>query len=154
MPSKTYAADLGCGFGRHTRSLEACGFKVLAIDVLAEALRAVGTARIWPVLANIEAPLPIADEVLGLALAVHCSIHHNLDEIARALAPNGYLVYETFGGHGGNWLDLPRPGELGTKLHPQFEILMLNERRVGPSNSGAMATKLFARKRSHQRTAM
>ena len=84
---------------------------------------------------------------LNLAVAVHFSIHKHLGPIEDALAPGGWLIYETFGGQGMNWIDLPKAGQLQRKLAPQFEFLALDERPVGPKEERSVVARLFARKR-------
>jgi hypothetical protein len=62
-----------------------------------------------------------------------------------SLSRGGYLFVETVGGQGGNHLDLPRAGELRSRLR-DFELLHYTERRVGPDNSNAVSAKVLARK--------
>jgi hypothetical protein len=104
-------------------------------------------SKIHPAIANVEAGLPVKAASLNLALAVHCSIHKHLGPIEDALAPGGWLIYETFGGQGMNWLDLPKAGQLRRKLAPRFEFLVLDERAVGPKKKRSVVVRLFARKR-------
>ena len=81
-------------------------------------------------MADVDAALPLKAAQLDLAVAVHCSIHDNLPAIGAALAPGGFLIYETFGGQGMNWLELPKAGHLKRKLGRGFKLLVLEERRV------------------------
>jgi SAM-dependent methyltransferase len=126
---------------------------VFAIDLDHRALRTLPTGptyerqgRIIPVLADVSSELPLSHEALDLALAVHCSVHDHLSAIEAALAPGGLLIYETFGGQGRNWQELPKGGQLRSTLKSRFEILELHERRVGPAGKGHVAVKVFARK--------
>ena len=151
------AADLGCGYGRHSRLLASLGYTVLAFDLDIRALQTLNApltppsgaaaSKIHPVIANVDADLPVKAASLNLALAVHCSIHKHLGPIKDALAPGGWLIYETFGGQGMNWLDLPKAGQLRRKLAPRFEFLALDERHVGPKEKRSVVVRLFARKR-------
>ena len=102
--------------------------------------------RIFPVMADVDANLPLRAGQLDLAVAVHCSIHDNLAAIDAVLAPGGLLVYETFGGHGENWRQLPKARQLQRKLGRRFELLILEERLVGPANEQSVVVRLFARK--------
>jgi hypothetical protein len=117
------------------------GYTVLALDLDHRALRTLGASssrqfkrsacgRVYPVIANVDEDLPLNAGHLDLALAVHCSIHNNLGAIETALAPGGFLIYETFGGQGMNWLELPKAGQLQRELKHQFELLVLEERRA------------------------
>jgi SAM-dependent methyltransferase len=151
------AADLGCGYGRHSRLLASLGFTVLAFDLDIRALKTLNASltlpsggaqgKIYPLIANVEADLPVKAASLNLAVVVHCSIHKHLGPIKDALAPGGWLIYETFGGQGMNWLDLPKAGQLRRKLAPRFEFLVLDERHVGPKEKRSVVVRLFARKR-------
>jgi SAM-dependent methyltransferase len=152
------AADLGCGYGRHTWLLASMGYTVLAFDLYHRALKAIHASksgpskrgdreRVYPVMANVDGDLPLKAGQLDLALAVHCSIHDNLRTIETALAPGGFLIYESFGGQGMNWLELPNAGQMRRKLRRQFELLVLEERRVGPEEKRAVVVRLFAQKR-------
>jgi SAM-dependent methyltransferase len=96
---------------------------------------------------DVDRDLPLKTEQLDLALAVHCSIHNNLEAIKTALRPGGFLIYETFGGQGMNWQDLPKAGQVQTKLKREFELLTLQERRVGPEEKRSVVVRLLARKR-------
>jgi hypothetical protein len=105
-----------------------------------------GTGQVYPVAADVRTGLPLGSGLLDLALAVHCSIHDNLPAIDRALAPGGFLIYETFGGHGMNWQDLPKGGQVQKRLKRKFDVLVLKERRVGPESERSVVVRLFARK--------
>ncbi len=153
-----FAADLGCGHGRHARLLASSGYTVFALDLHQRSLRALpkrpprkrgpgSSGSIHPIVANVNAALPLRGRSLGLALAVHCSIHHNLPAIEATLAPGGFLIYETFGGRGLNWTELPKAGQLASKLRRRFEILVLEEQPAGPARKRSVVVRLFARKR-------
>jgi SAM-dependent methyltransferase len=150
-----FAADFGAGFGRHARLLASIGYTVLAFDLDRQALKTLRAriarqrnagAQVYPVVANVDTDLPLTAGRLDLALAVHCSIHDNLRAIDAALAPGGFLIYETFGGHGMNWQELPKAGQLQRKLKGQFELLVSQERRVGPAKHRSVVVRLLARK--------
>jgi hypothetical protein len=102
-------------------------------------------------MAEVGGNLPLGTAKLDLALAVHCSIHDNFSAIDAALAPGGFLIYETFGGHGRNWQELPKAGQLQRKLEPRFELVILHERRVGPARPQSVVVRLLARKHQHRR---
>ena len=53
-----------------------------------------------------------------------------------------------FGGHGKNYLDLPKAGQLQGLLSKDFHLPFYRERKVGPADYDAVAVKLFAQKRS------
>ena len=162
IPQKShkFAVDLGCGYGRHARLLASAGYRVFALDLHRQALQALPrrlSARkrgqscwgsIHPIEADVTAALPLRGGSLNLVLAVHCSIHDNLPAIEATLAPGGFLIYETFGDRGMNWVELPTAGELSLKLRRRFEILILEEQPAGPARKRAVMVRLLARKRT------
>src|SRR5476651_2333091 len=134
--SGNFAVDLGCGYGRHAWLLASSGYTVVALDLDRRALRAIpkqqtrklgkaSRGSIHPIVANANGALPLRERSLSLALAVHYSIHDNFLAIEDALMPGGFLIYETFGGGGMNWVELPRAGQLSSKLRRRFEIMIL-----------------------------
>lgn len=151
-----FALDLGCGIGRHARLLQSLGYSVLAIDADPNALqivRRIGTrsklrsaGKAYPILADGKGRLPLRDGGLHLALAVHFPIQYNLAAVTAALSPGGFLIFESFGNRGMNWIELPRTGQLRSQLENDFDILKLDERAAGPKNRRAVTVRLFARK--------
>ncbi len=116
--------DLACGGGRHARLLAALGHPVLALDRDPQALARVrqGAGQgIATVEYDLEAPgaaWPFADGRFA-GIVVTNYLHRPLMAgLARALAPGGVLVYETFGqgnevfGKPSNPAFLLAPGEL------------------------------------------
>lgn len=153
-----FAADFGAGYGRHALLLAHMGYTVLALDLDSRALRTLkavasrprhrqARGQIIPVMADVGFKLPLRPARLDLVLAVHCSVHRHFPAIEGALAPGGLFIYETFGGQGRNWMDLPKTGQLRASLRSKFEILNLSERPVGPGGEGRVAAKLLAQKR-------
>jgi SAM-dependent methyltransferase len=113
--------DLAAGMGRHVRLLRAAGFQVVAADRDTAALDAEFGAdplcRIVAVDLEDGAAWPLAGDYDGIVVANY--LHRPLlPELARALAPGGVLVYETFlrgnerFGKPGNPAFLLAPGEL------------------------------------------
>ena len=94
--------DLACGGGRHARFLAAKGYRVLAVDRDAAALRKLaaagihtmqfdlerndGTAQAWPFESNRFAGIVVTNYLHRPLFA----------KIIDSLAPNGVLIYETF----------------------------------------------------------
>ena len=69
-----------------------------------------------------------------------------LTRFAASLVPSGHVYIETFGGHGGNYLDLPKAGQLRDWLSRHFRLVFYRERQAGPTDSGAVSVKLLAKK--------
>ncbi|HXV37519.1 MAG TPA: class I SAM-dependent methyltransferase [Myxococcota bacterium] len=96
--------DLACGRGRHALAAAAAGLRVIGIDrdrsLLAQLRADAGECRaaLDCVCADLEHPaeLPLRSRRCG-AILVFRYLHRPLmTAIARALAPGGLLIYETF----------------------------------------------------------
>ena len=91
--------DLACGGGRHARHFAALGHPVLALDrdgaALAE-LASEGFATLQLDLEDGVSPWPFAPGRFA-AIVVTNYLHRPLfGQLARSLAPDGVLIYETF----------------------------------------------------------
>jgi SAM-dependent methyltransferase len=130
-------ADLACGRGRHTLAAAEAGIPVIGIDrnrtFLAELRETAAqqAVRVETLRADLENPaeLPLLDQRCGAVLVFRYLHRPLVPAIARALAPGGLLVYETFTVHqrrletGPRNLDyLLEPGEL-PELFSELEIL-------------------------------
>jgi hypothetical protein len=134
------------------------GFNVLALDIDENALRAIrwredtvsGTAlsgRICPVRVDLSIGIPVPADSVSVAIAVHLPTHTMLEGVWSAMVPGGFLIVETFGGQGENWRDLPEAGAIAGVLGFQFDLLVCEERRVGPVGGNAVAAKIFAQRK-------
>jgi hypothetical protein len=63
-----------------------------------------------------------------------------------SLKPGGYLICETFAGHGGNYLALPRTGEWKQNVEDWLDLDLYDERRVGPPHRDSAVVKMVGRK--------
>jgi hypothetical protein len=61
------------------------------------------------------------------------------------LMDGGHLFIETFGGHGENYLELPKADEIRQALK-SYKLLFYNERSVGPTCQNAVVVKALAQK--------
>ena len=91
--------DLACGGGRHARLLARLGHPVVALDRDPQALARAAGEGIETVEVDLEAPGAawpfVPDRFAGIVVTNY--LHRPLfAHIARALAPGGILVYETF----------------------------------------------------------
>lgn len=89
--------DLAAGGGRHTRSLLHRGFRVRAVDrdIAALALLAGPRCNVEQVDLEADAPWPLSGGYDGIIVTNY--LHRPLlPAIARALAPGGTVIYETF----------------------------------------------------------
>jgi tellurite methyltransferase len=162
------ALDLACGTGRHTLLLAARGQPVTGIDGSAVALevlekRARGLHRpvrraatlenrhdsragIFLIQADLER-VTLPRQSFALILCIHYLQRSLFGEIARALAPGGMLLFETFTraqlefqGGPNNPEYLLEPGELRTAF-PSLQLLFYRELRAGKGIASLIAQK-------------
>jgi SAM-dependent methyltransferase len=96
--------DLACGGGRHARLLAALGHLVVALDRDPQALARVGQGAAGQGIITTRevdleapnAPWPFAPGRFAGIVVTNYLHRPLLPELARALAPGGVLVYETF----------------------------------------------------------
>ena len=65
-----------------------------------------------------------------------------------SLRPGGFLYCETISGRGGNYLELPKAGELQHKLQRSFEFEVYKEKRTGPQSQDAVTVTLLGKKKT------
>ncbi len=95
-PGQT-ALDLACGSGRHVRWLRERGLQVCAVDRNAQALSGLADCGAELVQADLEgAPWPLGQRRFDLVLVTNYLWRPLLPHIVEAVAPGGWLVYETF----------------------------------------------------------
>jgi SAM-dependent methyltransferase len=161
-PVKPVTLDLACGFGRHAILMAAHGCEVIGVDrdlarlrhlnatksaLLDQAPFLQAAGKITTVCADLsEALWPFAANSFDLIIIVHfvklglfpCALH--------ALRQGGHLYFETFGGQGQNYLDLPRPGEVKAALGVCCDFKHYEERPSARGRPGAVAVKALVQK--------
>ena len=153
--------DVGCGFGRNAVALALRGYDVICVDsdlgwlrslaALApeyfqkHALGSSDIGRLYPICAD-AAAWPFAPKSMSAIIAVHFVRLELIDEFHRSLQAGGHFYFETFGGHGLNYISLPRSGQLRDVLSDKFVLQFYRERRVGPAGCDAVTVKLLAQK--------
>jgi SAM-dependent methyltransferase len=93
------ALDLACGSGRHTRYLAARGLRVLALDRNAELLAPLVGENVATLAHDLEAEgatWPFEAGRFSLIVVTNYLHRPLFADLARSLAPDGVLVYETF----------------------------------------------------------
>ena len=149
-------ADIACGGGRNAFYLAEKGAAVIGVDQDIERFerhrKTLGRrvrARVNGFRIDLQAePWPFARESLGGACLVHFLLPELFPKICSSLKMGSYLLIETVGGQGENYLQLPPRGRLRQRLSRCFEFDVYEERSVGPIGQSAVAVKLLARKRS------
>jgi tellurite methyltransferase len=154
LPPAARTLDVACGRGRHALLLAAAGFPVRALDRdagLIDALRATAESLGLPLRAEVmDLETGAADlgfQAYDLVLVFHYLHRPLFPALARALAPGGLLLYETFTveqarrGKPTNPDFLLLPGELRERVAP---LLVLREREG--EFEGRMVAGVAARK--------
>jgi SAM-dependent methyltransferase len=155
--------DVACGYGRNAIYLSKFGVRVLCVDNSKESLQYIMSleSQLQDVnnqhlittleLDLISDPWPFKKESLGSIINVHFFTPHILEGFIYSIKQGGFLLIETIGGHGDNYLDLPPYGYIKGELQNSFDIQYVKEKKVGPPQSNASTIKLFARKRKDGR---
>lgn len=146
--------DVGCGSGRHAFLLASLGANVICLDRDLERFEfnrdhQPSKARLTSMQADLlRDPWPFGKSTLGGIFAVHFPVAPALFvHFADSLTPGGCLLIETVGGHGGNYLELPRAGQLRSALSGRFHFEFYHERKVGPADTDSASVRLLARRR-------
>ena len=158
------AIDVGCGFGRNAVALASRGISVVCVDKDLSCLRTLaerasehiarsmqqssGTAgQIYPVCCDVCVAWPFPGSYFSTFVFIHFFRLHLVDAVASSLVPGGFLYIETFGNHGGNYLDLPKAGQIHDLLASRFHMPFYKERKAGPCGYDAVSVKVFACKK-------
>ena len=148
--------DVACGSGRNAFLLISCGCTVVCVDnnlvplqnrlQLSRPPLAVSAMLTLRQLDLIKDPWPFAPRSVGGIINVHFLLPALFPHFERSLRPGGYLLVESEPGCGGNYLHLPKPGEVRSALGRGFELEFYREHRVGPPGYSAVTVKLLARR--------
>jgi SAM-dependent methyltransferase len=152
--------DVACGSGRNALALAQLGCTVICVDRDLTTLQAHVVRLRRTELRKASAKLtlhqldlvkdrwPFTACAVGGIMNVHFLLPELFPFFERSLAPGGYLLLETVPGCGGNYLELPKAGELRSAFERVFELEFYQERRVGPLGFDAVTVRVLARKRS------
>jgi SAM-dependent methyltransferase len=154
--------DVGSGFGRNAVALALLGLDVVCVDCNPTRLTTLVklapeyiekmkpkevTGKLYAICTTLSAfNWPFPPNCFSAILCVHFLDIGLFPFFRSSLGAGGYLYVETFGGHGQNYLDLPRAGLLRELLSSQFRPLHYRERKVGPADCEAVSVKLFAQR--------
>ena len=118
------ALDFACGSGRHSRLARALGYRVLAVDRDAQALKSIESTGAQTRQEDLErGRWSFCAQRFDVVICTHYLFRPRLDLLAALLAPGGRLLYETFAvgnerfGRPSNPAFLLRPGELLHMAH-------------------------------------
>jgi SAM-dependent methyltransferase len=144
--------DVASGAGRHARWLAARGYRVDALDRDAEALASLsGVSGVTTICADVENGAWPCERAAYDGVVVANYLHRPLfPELLGALAPGGFLVYETFAagnerfGRPSNPAFLLQPGELLEFARGRLRVLAYEDVQVSDPRP-AMVQRLCAR---------
>lgn len=151
--------DVACGSGRNALALAQLGCKVICVDWDLTALKAQlehlretvlkkATAKLFPHQMDlVKEPWPFAASTAGGIVNVHFLLPTLFPRFEKSLSPGGYLLLETVPGCGGNYLELPKAGELKSAFGEAFDFEFYKERRVGPLGFDAVTVQMLARRK-------
>jgi SAM-dependent methyltransferase len=146
--------DAPSGSGRNAFALAARGCTVLAVDndrsrlIEIEQIKASCPAgQIFTVCADLEPDLwPFMSASFSAIVCIHFPVTNLVPCFISSLQRNGYIYIETFGGHGENFRQLPKAGQLKGLLSTHVQFKYYKERKAGPIAFDAVSVILFAQK--------
>jgi SAM-dependent methyltransferase len=156
--------DAPCGYGRNAVALAARGCTVVAVDndrkrlvsleqvkaayIAERASTGVSTGQIFTVCANLTAKgWPVAPSSVSAIICIHFAMIDLVPRFISSLQVGGHIYIETFGGHGQNFRELPKAGQLRDLLSRHVEFIHYKERKVGPTEFDSVSVTLFAQRR-------
>jgi SAM-dependent methyltransferase len=151
--------DVACGSGRNAFVFSQLGCEVICVDkdltrLRTEQLRLSHTSfsktsaqlRLYEI-DLIKDPWPFDASSVGGIVNVHFLLPSLFSFFESSISPNGYLFLETVPGCGGNYLQLPKTGDLRSAFEKSFIFEFYKERKVGPRSVDAVTVQLLARRR-------
>jgi SAM-dependent methyltransferase len=150
--------DVACGSGRNALFLFQLGCTVICIDKDLTRLQTQQhimcnevPARLSSQLIDlVKEPWPFSACTVGGIVNVHFLLPKLFPFFESSLSPGGYLILETVPGCGGNYLELPRAGELRVAFGKGFDFELYKERKVGPRSCDAVTVQILARRRNEK----
>jgi SAM-dependent methyltransferase len=149
--------DAPCGYGRHALCLQELGCRITCADIDDKALKQLACSnKIFAEAGQkhlelfkvdlVNGEWPFEEAQFSGALNVHFYASKLITNIAFSLAPDGLLYIETIANRKGNFMELPKAGEIRNLLADTFEFLHLKESHAGPTNSGKVTVRMLARR--------
>jgi SAM-dependent methyltransferase len=145
--------DAPCGFGRNALPFADKGFNVIAVDKnlvrlnsLQKSISRRAGGQVFPLCADLtKGRLPFGPHSFSAILCIYYPVQNILADLDDQLMDGGHLFIETFGGHGENYLELPKADEIRQALQG-YKLIFYNERSVGPISQNAVVVKALAQK--------
>ena len=149
-PPKSLALDLQCGSGRHISLLHAWGAQVIAADLNMNFLRLIQEKEpdVLPILLDATKALPFSAMAFDLIIAIHPVALNFLEAVPKLLRTDGYLIFESFGAHGGNAVALPTSGTIRLGLAPSCVPVRYIEKPTVSMPDRVTVKALFQRRAS------
>jgi hypothetical protein len=142
--------DIACGTGRNAIPFAVQGCTVICADKDLTRFHSpdgISGQLIPQQLDLVAEPWPFRKSFVGGIVNVHFLLVPLFPYFESSLSPGGYLLLETVPGCGGNYLQLPKAGELRSLLEGAFDLEFYQERKVGPQGCGAVAVQLLAKRK-------
>jgi SAM-dependent methyltransferase len=152
--------DVACGSGRNAILLSQLGCAVICVDkdmsLLQTQQQRLSGSLLGRALAQltlhqmdlIKDPWPFGVCTLGGIVNIHFLLPMLFPFFERSLSPGGYLVLGTVPACGGNYLQLPKKGELRAALARAYDLEFYKEGKAGPRGYDAVTVQLLAKRRS------
>ena len=144
--------DVACGSGRNALYIAQFGSPVICVDRnLAYLKTQLPKRKISKQLTLVEMdlladPWPFKARTIGGIVLVDFLDRSLFALFEKSLTTGAYILIETVSGRGGNYLELPRAGELRIALEKSFNFCIYREVKVGPQASNAVTVRLLARR--------
>jgi 2-polyprenyl-3-methyl-5-hydroxy-6-metoxy-1,4-benzoquinol methylase len=142
--------DAPCGFGRNSIYLAQLGANVVAVDVDHDCLdyiESTGQDGIVTVEADLLRGWTFKHSEFSCIVNIHWVQLSLFENFAHSLSSGGLLFFESYENRGGNYLELPRRGQVLRKLKKFFDVLHYEESPAGPTGWDAVTACALARKR-------
>jgi len=152
--------DVACGSGRNAMFLFQLGCTVVCVDKDLTRLHTQLHLACHEAPARlsfrhtdlIEGPWPFSACTVGGIVNVHFLHSKLFPFFESSLSAGGYLILETVPGCGGNYLELPRAGEVRCAFDKAFDFEVYKERKAGPRSCDAVTVRMLARRRTDRST--
>jgi SAM-dependent methyltransferase len=150
--------DLACGNGRHARIFLELGYEVTLVDKdLSRVQDLIESGKAEAIEADLEGgnPWPLPGRRFDAVVVVNYLHRPLFADLLRAVAPDGYLIYETFA-EGNEWYGRPRapefllkPGELLEVCGKELTVVAFEQGLIELAASPAIKQFLCARRNPH-----